>query len=144
MLCDMCPPASLQLLGHASAAQNVASVIGLCPSSTCSSLFLQDAVQVIDGGQDPSSRDRFRIDWRICATLACGISQSPNRHVATATGINCDDTDRAAKVIQDELGIGSDDVINYCFPKNWPTDREPRAVAIIGDWLRTEARFLAS
>ena len=40
------------------------------------------------------------------------------------------------------LGIESDDVIGYCFPRRWPADRERRA-AIIGDWLQTEARFLA-
>ncbi len=28
------------------------------------------------------------------------------------------------------------------FPKTWPADREQRA-RIIGDWLKTEARFLA-
>jgi uncharacterized protein HemY len=37
--------------------------------------------------------------------------------------INCDDRDRAAKIIQDALGIENDDVINYCFPKTWPEDR---------------------
>jgi hypothetical protein len=36
----------------------------------------------------------------------------------------------------------SDDVVNYCFPKNWPEDREQRA-RIIGEWLQTEARYLA-
>jgi uncharacterized protein HemY len=56
--------------------------------------------------------------------------------------IECDDGDRAAKIIQDALGIESDDVVNYCFPKNWPEDREQRA-RIIGEWLRTEARYLA-
>ena len=56
--------------------------------------------------------------------------------------ISCDDGDRAAKLIQDALGIESDDVVNYCFPKNWPEDREVRA-HIIGDWLQTEARYLA-
>jgi hypothetical protein len=34
--------------------------------------------------------------------------------------INCDDGDHAAKLIQDALGIESDDVVNYCFPKEWP------------------------
>jgi hypothetical protein len=29
------------------------------------------------------------------------------------------------------------------FPKTWPADREQRAW-IIGEWLQTEARFLAS
>jgi hypothetical protein len=28
-----------------------------------------------------------------------------------------DDPDRAAKIIRDALGIESDDVVNYCFPK---------------------------
>ncbi len=56
--------------------------------------------------------------------------------------INCDDADRAARIIQDALGIESDDVVNYCFPKTWPEDREQRA-AIIGDWLKTEACYLA-
>jgi hypothetical protein len=41
--------------------------------------------------------------------------------------INCDDPNRAAKMIRDALGIESDDVVNYCFPKTWPADREQRA-----------------
>ena len=57
--------------------------------------------------------------------------------------IGCDDGDRAAKIIKDALGIESDDVVNYTFPKNWPKDRERRA-HIIGDWLQHEARYLAS
>jgi hypothetical protein len=36
------------------------------------------------------------------------------------------------------LGIESDDVVNYTFPKNWPADREQRA-RIIGEWLQIEA-----
>ena len=56
--------------------------------------------------------------------------------------MTCDDGDRAAKIIQDALGIAFDDVVNYCFPKTWPADREVRA-RIIGDWLQTEARYLA-
>jgi len=56
--------------------------------------------------------------------------------------INSNDGDVAAKIIQSALGIESDDVANYCFPKSWPEDRERRA-RIIGDWLRTEARLLA-
>jgi len=59
-----------------------------------------------------------------------------------AEAINCNDGDRAARIIQDALGIESDDVANYCFPQTWPADRELRA-AIIGEWLQTEARFLA-
>jgi hypothetical protein len=57
--------------------------------------------------------------------------------------ISCDDGDRAARIIQDALGIESDDVVNYCFPKEWPDDREQRA-RYIGEWLKTEARYLAS
>ena len=56
--------------------------------------------------------------------------------------INTDDGDRAAKIIQDALGIELDDVANYVFPRTWPADREQRA-RIIGEWLQTEARFLA-
>ena len=33
-----------------------------------------------------------------------------------AQAINCDDADRAAKIIRDALGIESDDVVKYCFP----------------------------
>ena len=56
--------------------------------------------------------------------------------------INTDDGDRAAEIIKQALGIESDDVVNYCFPVTWPADREQRA-SIIGEWLQTEARFLA-
>jgi hypothetical protein len=56
--------------------------------------------------------------------------------------IDCDDADQAAKLIQDALSIESDDVVNYCFPKDWPADRERRA-RYIGTWLATEARYLA-
>jgi len=56
--------------------------------------------------------------------------------------INCNDGDRAAKIIQNALGIESDEVANYCLPKTWPDDREVRA-RIIGNWLQAEAEFLA-
>jgi len=56
--------------------------------------------------------------------------------------INSNDGNRAAKVIQDALGIESDDVADYCFPKTWPAEREQRA-RIICEWLQTEARYLA-
>jgi len=56
--------------------------------------------------------------------------------------INSNDGERAAKLIQTALGIQSDDVVNYVFPKSWPNDREQRA-RIIGEWLQTEAPFLA-
>jgi len=56
--------------------------------------------------------------------------------------IGADNGELATKIIQDALGIESNDVANYCFPKTWPVDREQRA-RIIGEWLQTEARFLA-
>ena len=56
--------------------------------------------------------------------------------------IESNDGDQAAKIIQQALGIECDDVANYVFPKTWPSDREQRA-RIIGEWLQTEARFLA-
>jgi hypothetical protein len=56
--------------------------------------------------------------------------------------INCNDGDQAAKILQDAVGIESDDVASFVFPKTWPADREQRA-RIIGEWLQTEARFLA-
>jgi hypothetical protein len=59
-----------------------------------------------------------------------------------AQAINSDDGDRAARIIQDALGIESDNVVNYCFPKDWPADREQHA-RYIGEWLKTKARYLA-
>jgi hypothetical protein len=56
--------------------------------------------------------------------------------------ISTEDGDRAAKIIQDALGIESNEVANYYFPRTWPKDREQRA-RIIGDWLKAEVRFLA-
>jgi hypothetical protein len=53
--------------------------------------------------------------------------------------INCDDGERAAKIIRDALGIESDDVAN-CF-EEWPANREQRAHTI-GEWLQREARFV--
>jgi uncharacterized protein HemY len=59
-----------------------------------------------------------------------------------AQAINCDDSDRAARIIREALSIESDDVVHYCFPTTWPTDHERRA-RYIGEWLKTEARCLA-
>jgi hypothetical protein len=56
--------------------------------------------------------------------------------------INADDGNSAAQLIQNALGIESDEVANYCFPRTWPQDREQLA-RIIGDWLRAEVRYLA-
>ena len=57
--------------------------------------------------------------------------------------IGADNGELATKIIQDALGIESDDVVNYCFPKEWPTDRD-QCARYIGEWLKTEARYLAS
>ena len=54
---------------------------------------------------------------------------------------NCDDGERAAKIIQDALGIHDNDVANYVFPQTWPKDRDQRA-RIIGEWLQAEAQYL--
>jgi hypothetical protein len=56
--------------------------------------------------------------------------------------ISANGSNGAAKLIQNALGIESNDVASYCFPKTWPQDREQRA-RIIGDWLRAEVRYLA-
>ena len=58
--------------------------------------------------------------------------------------INRDDGDRAAKIIREALGIEPDDVANYYLPQSSyrPTDSDQRA-RIIGEWLQTEAQFLA-
>jgi hypothetical protein len=37
-----------------------------------------------------------------------------------AEAINCDDPDRAAGIIRYAFGIESDDVVNHCFPTEWP------------------------
>jgi hypothetical protein len=55
--------------------------------------------------------------------------------------IDCDDGRDAAKMIRNALGIASDEVANYVFPKTWPANREQRA-RIIGEWLKAEGRFL--
>jgi hypothetical protein len=72
----------------------------------------------------------------------CGVARSTRMANLLERAIECNDGDHAAKIIQHALGIESDDVANYVFPKRWPSDREQRA-RIIGEWLQTEARFLA-
>jgi hypothetical protein len=37
------------------------------------------------------------------------------------------------RAIQDALGIESDDVANYCFPRTWSANREQRAPASLAD-----------
>ncbi len=51
--------------------------------------------------------------------------------------INSDDGGRAARIIQDALGIESGDVANYCFPKT----RRPIANSFPPECLQIEARF---
>ena len=41
------------------------------------------------------------------------------------------------------MTLNRPNVTNYCFPTTWPTDREQRA-RYIGEWLKSEARYLAS
>ena len=48
----------------------------------------------------------------------------------------------AAKIIRTALGFESNEVTNYCSPRTWSPDRELRA-RIIGEWLKTEAHYLA-
>ena len=55
--------------------------------------------------------------------------------------INCDDSDRAAKIIMEALGIETDELANFCL-KQWPSQRKQRA-RVIGHWLHAEAQFLA-
>jgi hypothetical protein len=81
-------------------------------------------------------------DQRASDKLIARVSEAYHDHLLQQV-INCDDADRAAKMIRDALGIESNDVVNYCFPKDWPDDRERRA-RYIGEWLKTEARYLAS
>jgi hypothetical protein len=57
--------------------------------------------------------------------------------------IDSDDGDHAAKIIRAALGIEPDQVANYTLQKHWPDDRNRRA-RVIGERLRTEARFLAA
>jgi hypothetical protein len=75
-------------------------------------------------------------------TRVCKSAGAVPQKTCSNKAISRDDGDRAAKIIQNALGIESDDVANYCFPKSWPKDREHRA-RIIGEWLQTETRYLA-
>jgi hypothetical protein len=52
--------------------------------------------------------------------------------------IKCEDGDQAAEIIQNALGIESDDVVNYCFPKTWPADRDSAPQSAINK-AKTEA-----
>jgi hypothetical protein len=56
--------------------------------------------------------------------------------------INCNDGDRAAKIIREALGIQNAGVTSYWFPEKWPADREERA-RVVGEWLQMEVRLLA-
>src|SRR5262249_12404993 len=76
------------------------------------------------------------------ARLSCNASEAYPMTNLLEQAINCDDGDRAAKIIQDALGIEPDYVVNHCFPRDWPADGEVRA-RIIGGWLQAEAQYLA-
>jgi hypothetical protein len=100
-------------------------------------------------------RDRSAKCWPAIVPFSDSTQAAPvhilSESQGTASGMRnliqaaIDDSDgeRAAKTIRDALGIESDEVVNYSFPKHWPDSREQRA-RVIGDWLRTEARFLAN
>ena len=57
--------------------------------------------------------------------------------------INCDDPDRAARIIQDAPGIESDDVVNYCFPTTWPADQSHLRAAQPQSFRRRSSGSLA-
>jgi hypothetical protein len=80
----------------------------------------------------------YRCNRSICYLASDGVPMTNLLDQA----ISCDDGDRAAMIIQSALGIESDDVATYCFPKTWPADREQRA-AMVGGWLRAKARYPA-
>lgn len=57
--------------------------------------------------------------------------------------INCEDGERASKIIQDALGIENIDTTRSGFGKTWPADREQRG-RIIGEWLQMKAGLQAN
>ncbi|HXW28284.1 MAG TPA: hypothetical protein VEK55_02890 [Xanthobacteraceae bacterium] len=92
-----------------------------------------------------AARGRGGLGQQPKPTTSCRpkISEAYHDHQPSRGGHQLrSDGDQAARIIQDALGIESDDVANYCFPQTWPAAREQRA-RIIGDWLQTEARYLA-
>ena len=54
--------------------------------------------------------------------------------------ISCNDGDLAAKMIRNALGIETDDVTNYCFPKDWPDTKEQLRTE--ADWSNRTPRHL--
>jgi hypothetical protein len=66
----------------------------------------------------------------MAATLVSGTPQAEEQLVPP--GVVSKFIDRAAKMIQDALGTESDDVVNYCFPKQWratATDAPPSSAS---------------
>ena len=60
--------------------------------------------------------------------------------------INSNDGDHAATVIQEELGIESDDVANYVFPKTWPSGPSgysawPLAISTLATFVAVRHNF---
>jgi hypothetical protein len=90
----------------------------------------------------PKSRACFNPSGGNSIELYLNVSDAYPMTNLLDLAISCDDSDRAANIIDEALGIESDYVVNYCFPKDWPTDREVRA-RIIGGWLQAEAQYLA-
>ena len=83
----------------------------------------------------PTRVERLRLGTRLLSeSAACGIARR-QRRAARRDAVVC-----FAIAGYDSLGPN---VTNYCFPTTWPTDRERRA-RYIGEWLKTEARYLAS
>ena len=68
------------------------------------------------GAAGPPNRRRARGWITVSIPMANLIEQA----------INCNDGERAAKIIRDALGIESDDVANYCFERMASQSRAAR------------------
>jgi hypothetical protein len=55
--------------------------------------------------------------WRGETPRACSLHAERIQFRRPLPAIDCNDGDHAAKIIQHALGIESDDVANYVFPK---------------------------
>ena len=81
-------------------------------------------------------------DWRAGDTSAANVVTRNTWPICLNRRSTATTPTAPPESFRDALGIESDDVVNYCFPKIWPIDRELRA-RIIGESLKTEARYLA-
>jgi uncharacterized protein HemY len=68
-------------------------------------------------------------------------ARSAEKNSLLEQAIDCGDSQSAAQLIMDALGIQNDQLAKYCL-MNWPTDRKQRA-RTISNWLQEEAEFLA-